>query len=241
MTTVLNESPARTGTVKPSARTAAQQGARDVLPFATAIVPFAFAIGSASVTAELSFLESSFASVALLAGAAQLAAVELIGAGESIALTVLIVTLINLRFVFYSAGLARWFGALSLGKQLTLAIPLVDANFMLAEERFAQHTDPVWRRSYYVAVSAILVTTFVLSQALAYKLGASLPNSLGLHLAAPLCFVGMLVKSADTPQTRIAGVVAATLVVSGSTLLGPAALPVAAAAGVGVAISGGRR
>ena len=82
---------------------------RTPTPFAVALIPFGMALGGASAAAGLSSWESVFGGVALLAGAAQLAAVEMIGAGGGVALVAVVVALINMRFVFYGAGFARWF------------------------------------------------------------------------------------------------------------------------------------
>ncbi len=222
---------------------AARHGARDSVPFALALVPFAFAIGAASASAGLSGIEAGFGTAALLAGASQLAAIDLIDSGGGIAITVVMVALINLRFVFYGAGLARWFSGEPLRWRLALAIPLVDQNFMLCQQRFAEQGSPTWRRQYYLASSAVLVVTFISCQVVAFRLGASLPAALGLHLAAPLAFVGMLTMAAKGQRERIAGLIAGALVVATAGVLGAGALPMAAMAGVGAGLrwNGGQR
>ena len=82
---------------------------KDITPFAVALIPFGLALGSASAAAGLSASETMFGATVLLAGAAQLAAVEVLGSGGGIVATAVVVALINLRFVFYGAGVARWF------------------------------------------------------------------------------------------------------------------------------------
>jgi len=140
---------------------AARQALKDTLPFAAALIPFAFAIGGASASAGLSAFEAQFGATVLLAGAAQLAAIDLISSGEGMVVTIVMVALINVRFVFYGAGLARWFSEIPLPRRLPLAVPLVDQNFMLCQERFADKPDIAWRQQYYLTSSAVLVGTFL--------------------------------------------------------------------------------
>lgn len=61
------------------------------------------AIGGASAAAGLSSWESVFGGVSLLAGASQLATVEVIGSGGDVATAALVVARINMRFVLHGA------------------------------------------------------------------------------------------------------------------------------------------
>jgi len=212
-------------------------GLDDTLPFALALIPFGLAVGGASAAAGLPAATALFGAVVLLAGAGQLAAVDVLGSGGGILPVVLVVGLVNLRFVFYGAGVARWFTGLSLCHRLVLAFPIVDQTFMLCQERFADQPDLDWRRRYYLAVTGLLAGTFVVSQVIAFQLGSGLPPGLGLHLAAPLAFAGMLARAMKGRAEIVAGAVAAALLVAGAGVLGPVALPVAVVAGVAVAAS----
>ncbi|MCB0970339.1 MAG: hypothetical protein KDA97_02305, partial [Acidimicrobiales bacterium] len=89
-----------------------------------------------------------------------------------------------------------------------------------------------FRQRYYLAVTAILATTFVGSQAVALAIGDVLPTGAGLHLAAPLVFAGMLARSVPGRTEVAVAAVAAVGVVASAAALGPAALPAAVAGGV---------
>jgi branched chain amino acid efflux pump len=212
-----------------------RQGLKDTAAFAVALVPFGLALGSASVAAGLSLAQAMFGALIMLAGAAQLAVVESLGRGDGAVAAVVITALINLRFVYYGAGAARWFAGAPLWRRLLLVYPLVDQNFLLGQQRFGADVDLRWRQRYYLAATALLAGAFVGSQLVAFQLGAALPPELGLHLAAPLVFAGMLARNLDGAPARIAAVVAASAVVLGAGWLGPATLPVAVALGVAVA------
>jgi predicted branched-subunit amino acid permease len=217
----------------------ARAGFDDALPFALALIPFGLAVGGASAAAGLSATTAAFGAVVLLAGAGQLAAVEVLGSGGGILSVVLIAGLVNLRFVFYGAGIAQWFTGLPLRQRLLLAFPIVDQTFILCQERFADQPDPDWRRRYYLTATGLLAGTFVASQVIAFQLGSGMPRGLGLHLAAPLAFAGLLANAMKGRTEIVAGAMAAALLVAGSGVLGPLALPVAVAAGVIVASAWG--
>jgi predicted branched-subunit amino acid permease len=216
--------------------TAARQAVKDTAPFAVALVPFGMAIGGASAAAGFSAWESAFGGVVLLAGASQLAAVEVLGSGGGVLATAVVVALINLRFAFYGAGVARWFADAPIRRRLVLVVPIVDQTFMLCQERFSGGTDLTWRQRYYATATALLVAAFIGSQVVAFHVGGGLPESLGLHLAAPLAFAGMLAKTVTTSNDLVAGTVAAATVVLGTSVAGTAALPLGVAVGVAVAL-----
>lgn len=205
---------------------------QDIAPFALGLIPFGLAVGGASAAADLSEPTALFGAVILLAGAAQLAAVETLESGGGVLSVVVVVGLLNLRFIFYGAGVAAWFAGLPLRRRLLLAFPVVDQTFMLSQRRFARECDLGWRQRYYVTATVVLGGTFVGCQVLAYRLGSNLPDGLGLHLAAPLAFAGMVGTSLRGRSEVIAGMTAAMVVVAGASLLGPVGLPLGVIAGV---------
>lgn len=206
----------------------------DTFPLAVPIVPFAFAVGASTAAAGIPLLAGWGGGALLLAGTAQLSATEVLGSGGGLWAAVGIATLVNLRFVFYSAGLRVWFADGPRWRTLLLATALVDQTFVLCERAFARHDDPEWRWRYYVGVSAVLVMTFLSVQPLGYLLGSTLPDGVGLELAAPLVFAGLLAPSIRRPRDILAGSVAALTVVVASPLPGGLALPVAALLGLAV-------
>jgi predicted branched-subunit amino acid permease len=205
---------------------------QDFAPFAAALVPFAVAIGTTSAINGLTLPEATFGAVVLLAGTAQLAAIELIGNNTAIAVAVTTIVLINSRFIIYGAGLANWFADVPLRQRLLLAFPLVDQTFLCCEERFTTMTDLDDRRRYYLAGTAILVSVFLSSQLVGYLAGPVVPDWMGLHLAAPLAFAGMLVKAVKSSQHAVAALAATFIVIIGAGLPGGAALPISIAVGV---------
>lgn len=211
---------------------AVREALRDVSPFVLAVIPFSLAIGATSAGAGLSFAESMFGAISLLAGSAQLAGVESIRAGSGIGVTVVVVLLVNARFAFYGAGLARWFIDAPRWQRFVLALPLIDQTFLLCQERFSGEVDVQWRVRYYTTATLGLVMCFAGCQILGYTFGGDLPPSLGLHLAAPLAFAGMLAKSAKGRPAMTAASLSSIVLIATSGAIGTMALPVAVLVGV---------
>lgn len=209
-----------------------QLALRDFAPFAAALIPFAMAIGTAASANGLTLPETAFGAVFLLAGTAQLAAVELIGRDAGATVAVATVLLINVRFMFYGAGLAKWFAGAPLRHKVLLAFPLVDQSYLCCEERFTTMTLLADRYRYYLAGTALLMSVFLSSEVIGYLAGPIVPAWMGLQLAAPLAFTGMLVKAVKSPQTAVVAAAAAVTVVGSSGLPGGLGLPVAILVGV---------
>ena len=204
----------------------------DAPPLVAGLVPFAMAVGTASAAAGFSSVETVGGALLLLAGAAQLATIELLGADAGVLIAVGTALLINVRFVLYGAALSRWFEDMPRWQQLLLAIPVVDQTFIMCERRFTAGTDSRWRRSYYLTLTAALVCSFVACELIGYQVGSTVPGWVGLQLAAPLVFAGMLGVTVSERAQLATAMVAGVLVLAAEPLSSGAALPVAAVAGI---------
>jgi len=210
---------------------------RSTVPLALPVAPFAFAIGSSMATAGIPLVAGWGGEALLLAGTAQLSAIEVLGDGGGLWTAVGIATLVNLRFVLYSAGLRVWFAGAPRWRTLVFAAALVDQTFMLCERAFATNDDPEWRWRYYATVSAVLVAVFLGLQPLGYLAGNVLPAGAGLEMAAPLVFAGMLATAVRRRVDLFAATVSAVTVVAAAPLPGGLALPLAAVFGLTLGVS----
>lgn len=223
-------------------RSPIRRAVADAAPFAIGLIPFGLAAGGAAAEAGLSTTEAMFGATVILAGAAQLAAVDAIGSAAGYGAVAMVVALINLRFVLYGTAVAKWFADAPMRRRLVLAFPVVDQTFLLCQQRFETEERLGWRERYYVTVTAVLAGSFVGAQFVALMLGDVLPTGAGLHLAAPLAFSGLLAKSVTDRRTVIAAATAGIAFVLVVESAGPLALPVSVAFGVACAArSGGRR
>jgi predicted branched-subunit amino acid permease len=205
----------------------------DALPLAAGVAPFGVSIGTTIATTGTPPLAGLSGAPLLMAGASQLAAIELVDRGAAIAIAVIAALVINLRFVLYGGGLNRWFPDLATSRKLLLAVPLVDQLLILCEQRFEPRQQPLrWRLHYYLTVWATLFAAFGAGQIAGYLAGATLPPTAGLHLIAPLVFAGLLAKAVSDRRSRTAAAVAGGIVIATSGL--PAGVPLLLGAAAGL-------
>jgi predicted branched-subunit amino acid permease len=211
----------------------AWEGARDITPMVLGVIPFSLAIGASVGASSMSTGEGLVSGPAILAGAAQLTVVEMLESGAAPLVIVLSALMINLRLLLYSASLAPWFRGEPLRRRLLLAVPVVDQLHFTCAPRFERgDLDAGARRAYYAGAAAWLATAFCVTQAAAILVGARVPESVGLDVAAPLALAGLLAKSSADGRSIVAATVAAAVTVVGVALPFRSAVLVAAVAGI---------
>jgi predicted branched-subunit amino acid permease len=219
------------------ARSPVYEGVRDAAPVLFAYVPFGLALGAALGATGLPRGVAWTSSPLMFAGAAQLAAAQLMSAGAASVVVVASAVVINARHMLYSAALSpsitgwrprsRWFAAYL----------LADPVYVLAERRFLRTSGRDARR-YYFAIGLTFWLGWQVLTAAGLVLGGVVPASLHLERAAPLTFLILLLPMLTTRSARIAAAVAATVAVVGSGL--PYGLGLLAGSLAGVAAGGGK-
>jgi predicted branched-subunit amino acid permease len=186
------------------------EGSRAVSPILLGVVPFGLITGAATVSAGLSDLSAIGMSVAVFAGTAQLATVQLLTENAPFLVIVATALVINLRFVMYSATLAPHFQTLSFRWKGPLAYLLSDQAFVVSMPRFPTMSDGL-RKWFYLGAAATLWTTWQFAFAIGVFVGARLPESWSLDFAVPLTLLALMPATIrDT----------ASLVTIGATALG---------------------
>jgi predicted branched-subunit amino acid permease len=117
-------------------RGAFRDGVRDVLPALPANVPFGVIAGVATVGAGFDPAQAAAFAGLLFAGAAQVAAVELVDQHAPVAVVVATALVVNLRYLMYSASLGTHFRDLSTRWKLVVAFFLLDVTYALSIARF---------------------------------------------------------------------------------------------------------
>jgi predicted branched-subunit amino acid permease len=214
--------PARTqqaADAAPRATSLALDGIRDMTPMVLGIVPFGIALGATIAASSLDPWTGLASAPLILAGAAQLATVQMLDNGGSPLVIVVSALLINLRILLYSTSLAPWFGEAPLGRRLLLAIPVIDQTHFLCVPRFERgDLDLRGRTAYYVGAGGWLIVAWLASQVVAALLGASLPDAARLDMAAPLALVGLLAKSVGSRPAAVAATLAIAITTVGGGL-----------------------
>ena len=208
-------------------------GAKAIVPVLFALLPFGLAFGAAAAGSGLSPLQALGMSVFVAAGAAQLAAVQLIAAGASAAVIVLTVLVINLRLMLYSASLAPHFGRLPLRWKGLLSYNLTDQAYAATITRFdegeIQESDKRW---YYLGTGLAIWTTWQAASMAGVFLGAWASEGWSLDFVLPLIFIALVVPAIKGRTTGAAALSAGVAAIFAATL--PLNLGLIAAALVGV-------
>lgn len=195
-----------------SARQAAGAGILDTLPILPGVLPFGMIFGAAAVAAGLAPTMAQGISLAVFAGASQVAAVDLI-ARDAGWLTILgAVLVINSRFVMYGAALAPLLPRLRGWRGAMAAYLLTDQAFAVTLNQSLRERSPETLASYYLGSSVALWTTWQAGTACGIVLGSVVPPSWNLAFSIPVMFLALLVPLLRDRPSWIAALVAGTAV-----------------------------
>jgi predicted branched-subunit amino acid permease len=195
-------------------------GAAAVAPLLVGVVPFGLVAG-ATAAAEVGNAAAIGFSTIVFAGASQLAAVDVLADGGSIAVAVLAAYTINLRMLLYSASLAPHLASLPLPRRLGAAYLLTDQAYAVSITRWTGDDAAEVRFPYYLGAGLVLWVAWQVCTIVGAVAGAAVPDDVPLDFAVPLVFLVLLVP---TLVSRSAVVAAAA---------GGVAAVVAAEAGAG--------
>lgn len=194
-------------------------------------------------------------SLIVFAGAAQLAAAQLIGDGAGPVLVVLTVAVINLRFVMYSASLAPHFGEPPARWKALLSYLLTDQAYAVAVTRFAARNEAAAQGSdepgkpeenggakgrigYYLGAALALWVVWQVGTVSGVILGARVPEALALDFAVPLVFLALLFSAVTDRASAAAALGAGAVALLGAGLPLNLGLVAAIIAGVLLGMSG---
>jgi predicted branched-subunit amino acid permease len=227
-------------------RAAFLSGVRDALPALPANVPFGVIAGVATVGVGFDPVQAAAFAGMLFAGAAQVAAVELLGERAPLAVVVATALVVNLRYLMYSASLGAHFRELSTRWKLVVAFFLLDVTYALSVAQFEETNapDPTGKalnptgdgRWYYLGTAIPLWATWVGSSVVGIVFSARVPESWQLDFAIPLLFLGLLFPALDDTASYLAGVVAGVLAVAGVGLPFNVGILVAAFGGIAAGV-----
>src|SRR5688572_26456076 len=128
-------------------------------------------------------------SLVVYAGASMLAATQLLAAGTPLAVLLLTVLFINLRFMMYSAALRPHLPGLPLRWKLATGYLLADNAFGLCIARFTEHPQMPGKLGYFLGAALPIWLIWQAAVGLGILIGAGLPAAALAGIA-----VGMLVR-----------------------------------------------
>ena len=193
-------------------------GMRAISPLALAIFPFGLAYGAAVAQSSIEAWVGGSASALVVAGASQLAWLELVNQGTPWIVAVGTALVINTRFVMYSAALAPSFAEFPARWRIPLAHLMTDqvaVTSILYNEREANTRRQL---GYYAGAGLAFVASWLIGTWLGVIAGADIPDSWQLGFAIPLMFLALLVPSIRNRSGAVAAIVCAgvTFVANGA-------------------------
>jgi predicted branched-subunit amino acid permease len=150
-------------------------------------------------------------SAIIFAGASQILAAQMIGAGASGLILLLVVFVVNLRHALYSASVAPHLRPLSLVWKFLLAYLLTDEAYAVTISHYNQEGDQAIKHWYFLGSGLTLWSAWQASTAIGIFIGAQIPKEWPLGFILPLTFIALVVPALKD-KANIASAVAAALV-----------------------------
>lgn len=217
-------------------------GVRDEAPILLGVAPFGMVFGALALNAGLSVAAAQAMSSIVFAGSAQFIAAQLLGAGASAIVIVMVVAVVNLRHALYSASIAPHVKSLSRPWRLLLSYVLTDEAYAVAITGYNRKGDGPLRHWYFLGAGLALWSCWQASTAIGIFLGARIPQDWPLAFMLPLTFVALVVPALADRAGAAAAVVAAVVGLATAGLPFKTGLLVAALAGIaaGMLVEGRR-
>lgn len=235
-------------------REAVGAGLRAVLPALVATGTWGLVTGVAMVKIGLSQLEALGMTLLVFAGSAQLAALPLISGDAPVWVVLLTATVVNLRFVIFSAGLYPYFARYTLGRRLLLGYLTSDVGFAICLQRWTAAraqadlrppsgesdsdelaaTRRVW---FFLGIAAGNWVSWQTMSILGIFLAGQVPGAWGLEFAAILALIALTVPMVAGRPSLVGALVAGAVAVLGSGLPLKLGLVAAVVAGISAAMA----
>lgn len=206
-------------------------GAAAMAPILVGIVPLGLIGGVATVEAGLGIAEAMGFSALAFAGAAQLAALDLMARDTSLPVVVMTALVINVRVVMYSASIAPHLAHLPRRRRLAASYMLVDQVYAISIVRFTRDAE-IDRWRFFVGAAVPMLMVWVSTTGLGVLVGDAVPDAVPLAFALPLAFIALLVPTVTDRPGVVAALTAAVVATVAAPLPANLGMPLAATAGI---------
>lgn len=215
------------------AAVAARAGLGDAVPVLLGMVPFGLVVGASSVEAGLGVEGAVIGSLVVFAGAAQLAAIDLLGRDAPLVVVVATIAVINLRFLLYSASLSPLLADRRPVQRLGAAYVLTDQAYALATMR-AQDEPAGHHLAHFLGAAVSIWANWQVWTLVGALVGATIPPQVPLAAAIPLVFLVLLVPAVRDRPTAAAAVASGLVATAGVGLPANGGLLLGAVTGMAV-------
>ncbi|MGF1502807.1 MAG: AzlC family ABC transporter permease [Paracoccaceae bacterium] len=228
--------------VRPSAR-GFREGLVATLPLLLAVGPFGLLFGVIATKAGLALSETMAMTALVIAGASQLAALQVLADGAPAAIAVLTGAIVNLRMAMYSASLAVYWRDVPLGWRALAAAVLHDQDYALSIARYRTREESLDDRlGFYFGVGCLTCGTWVSMSLVGATLGQHLPEEIDLSVIAPITFIALVAPMLRGRAVLLAATVASAVSLALVALPWGLGMMIGAVAGIaaGMGAGGGR-
>ncbi len=186
-------------------------GVRAEAPILLGVAPFGMIFGALAMNVRISAAAAQAMSSVIFAGSAQFITAQLIGAGTSAVVILMVVFIVNLRHALYSASVAPHMKGLSPAWKALLAYLLTDEAYAVTITRYNEEGDPSHKHWFFLGAGLTLWTCWQLCTALGIFVGALIPADWPLEFMLPLTFIALVVPAlknrADAASAVLAGAI----------------------------------
>ncbi|CAM7194737.1 putative branched-chain amino acid permease (azaleucine resistance) [Klebsiella pneumoniae] len=185
------------------------RGASAIMPLCIGDFLFSFIVGALSVSAGMSVWQSTAWSAIVIAGSAQMLALNMLKTGATLGVIIFTTLIINLRHVLYSASISGTVREASFFKKCFMSYALTDEVYATTVKEMEGN-----KKEKYLFYGSAMITfwaIWVLADFLGALVGASFPHieKYGLDFAMVAAFIAIVVPQIKSQACTVAAVVAA--------------------------------
>lgn len=171
-----------------------RRGAIASMPVMLAVAPFGMIFGVLATEAGLDLVETMAMTTIVIAGASQLAALQLMNENAPALLAILTGAVVNMRMAMYSASIAvEWPGA-PLWARAFGSFFLHDQSFALSMRRYAESpSDPIEDRvGFFLGAGIATAMVWTIASLVGALVGGQAPPEWQLEFAVPITFIAVV-------------------------------------------------
>ncbi len=187
-------------------------GVRDEAPILLGVAPFGLIFGALAISAGMPPALAQATSAIIFAGSAQFITAQLVGAGASGLVILMVVFVVNLRHALYSASVAPYVKHLGPAWKLVLAYLLTDEAYAVVITHYqraaSEPESPDRRHWYFLGAGLTLWASWQVSTLVGLFIGARLPESWPTGFFLPLTFIALVVPALRDRPSVVAAAVA---------------------------------
>lgn len=179
-------------------------GVRRIFPLSLIAGPFGLAYGATATANDIGAVDGILASFVIVAGASQIALVDLNGDDAAWYVAVGTALVINLRFFLYSASLAPSFRDFPPAWRFGLPYLLTDQTAVISMGEYETEPDRDYRRWFTLGAGLWFVVPWFAGTAIGVLAGGDIPDWVQIGFVVPLMFTALLVPTLTTRPKLVA-------------------------------------